>query len=179
MLCRAYPWSPWARSSAVEHYLDTVGVTGSIPVAPTRFLNHLVAPGEPASRASCGGTLMRDCNPAQAPQRRAPGCESLGPMLTHAGWRPIPGACPSLTFEPGWPSCCGGLQACPGKANNDEPGFGATTAAKPAILLPSNSSWLMRQCRHVAPVAAPRFHALRSTLPLRITFTQASTTIGS
>ncbi len=24
-----------ARSSAVEHYLDTVGVTGSIPVAPT------------------------------------------------------------------------------------------------------------------------------------------------
>ncbi len=26
-----------ARSSAVEHYLDTVGVTGSIPVAPTIF----------------------------------------------------------------------------------------------------------------------------------------------
>jgi hypothetical protein len=25
----------WARSSAVEHYLDMVGVTGSIPVAPT------------------------------------------------------------------------------------------------------------------------------------------------
>jgi hypothetical protein len=26
-----------ARSSAEEHYLDMVGVTGSIPVAPTRF----------------------------------------------------------------------------------------------------------------------------------------------
>ena len=25
----------WVRSSAVEHYLHTVGVTGSIPVAPT------------------------------------------------------------------------------------------------------------------------------------------------
>ncbi|CAK0739572.1 hypothetical protein WCLP8_1070014 [uncultured Gammaproteobacteria bacterium] len=25
----------WARSSAVEHYVDIVGVTGSIPVAPT------------------------------------------------------------------------------------------------------------------------------------------------
>jgi hypothetical protein len=26
-----------ARSSAEEHYLDMVGVTGSIPVAPTKF----------------------------------------------------------------------------------------------------------------------------------------------
>ena|GEM_PF-6067169 len=25
-----------ARSSVVEHYLDTVGVVGSIPIAPTR-----------------------------------------------------------------------------------------------------------------------------------------------
>src|ERR1700731_1750168 len=32
-----------ARSSAVEHYLDTVGVTGSIPVAPTIFLAMLFA----------------------------------------------------------------------------------------------------------------------------------------
>src|SRR5262245_31252915 len=31
-------WTPRARSSAVEHYLDMVGVTGSIPVAPTRFI---------------------------------------------------------------------------------------------------------------------------------------------
>jgi hypothetical protein len=29
------PGPRWARSSAVEHYLDMVGVTGSIPVAPT------------------------------------------------------------------------------------------------------------------------------------------------
>ena len=28
-----------ARSSAVEHYLDMVGVTGSIPVAPTILIN--------------------------------------------------------------------------------------------------------------------------------------------
>ena len=28
----------WAHSSAVEHYLDMVGVTGSIPVAPTTRL---------------------------------------------------------------------------------------------------------------------------------------------
>src|SRR5690606_26585967 len=27
----------WARSSAGEHYVDIVGVTGSIPVAPTIF----------------------------------------------------------------------------------------------------------------------------------------------
>ena len=27
----------WAVSSAVEHYLDMVGVTGSIPVLPTRY----------------------------------------------------------------------------------------------------------------------------------------------
>ena len=30
----------WARSSAVEHYLDMVGVTGSIPVAPTSCRAH-------------------------------------------------------------------------------------------------------------------------------------------
>ena len=29
----------WARSSAGEHYVDIVGVTGSIPVAPTIFLS--------------------------------------------------------------------------------------------------------------------------------------------
>ena len=28
-------WPGWALSSAVEHYLDMVGVTGSIPVVPT------------------------------------------------------------------------------------------------------------------------------------------------
>src|SRR5580692_10830625 len=30
-----------ARSSAGEHYVDIVGVTGSIPVAPTIFINNL------------------------------------------------------------------------------------------------------------------------------------------
>jgi hypothetical protein len=41
---RRYPSGPsigpllWAHSSAVEHYLDMVGVTGSIPVAPTNLL---------------------------------------------------------------------------------------------------------------------------------------------
>jgi hypothetical protein len=30
-----------ARSSAEEHYLDMVGVTGSIPVAPTIDFKHL------------------------------------------------------------------------------------------------------------------------------------------
>jgi hypothetical protein len=34
------PW-PWARSSAGEHYVDIVGVTGSIPVAPTSFFNSI------------------------------------------------------------------------------------------------------------------------------------------
>src|SRR5271165_4062538 len=33
-------WS-WARSSAGEHYVDIVGVTGSIPVAPTMLFKHL------------------------------------------------------------------------------------------------------------------------------------------
>src|ERR1700756_38542 len=32
---------PGARSSAGEHYVDIVGVTGSIPVAPTMFFNNL------------------------------------------------------------------------------------------------------------------------------------------
>jgi hypothetical protein len=32
------PQSKWVVSSAVEHYLDMVGVTGSIPVPPTIFL---------------------------------------------------------------------------------------------------------------------------------------------
>ena len=32
---RKSPSEPWAHSSAGEHHLDTVGVTGSIPVAPT------------------------------------------------------------------------------------------------------------------------------------------------
>jgi large subunit ribosomal protein L36 len=34
--CRCVAVEPRALSSAVEHYLDMVGVTGSIPVAPTR-----------------------------------------------------------------------------------------------------------------------------------------------
>ena len=40
---RRYPCRPFsgARSSAVEHYLDMVGVTGSIPVAPTIFLRQV------------------------------------------------------------------------------------------------------------------------------------------
>ncbi len=29
-----------ARSSVVEHYLDTVGVVGSIPIAPTRVVHN-------------------------------------------------------------------------------------------------------------------------------------------
>ncbi len=37
---------PWplvrARSSAGEHYVDIVGVTGSIPVAPTIFFRNLL-----------------------------------------------------------------------------------------------------------------------------------------
>ena len=40
-----------ARSSAVEHYLDMVGVTGSIPVAPTT--SH---PGSTAQPGACHGT---------------------------------------------------------------------------------------------------------------------------
>src|SRR5689334_6179429 len=32
----------WARSSAGEHYLDMVGVTGSIPVVPTIAFNSLL-----------------------------------------------------------------------------------------------------------------------------------------
>ena len=34
---------PRARSSAEEHYLDMVGVTGSIPVAPTIKINYLTS----------------------------------------------------------------------------------------------------------------------------------------
>ena len=47
-----------ARSSAVEHYLDMVGVTGSIPVVPTKFGNNKAAAGE-GSRVAvfvCPGT---------------------------------------------------------------------------------------------------------------------------
>ena len=55
---RAVPQVARARSSAGEHYVDIVGVTGSIPVAPTIPVNRLLAelhlkasdgPGKPAS----------------------------------------------------------------------------------------------------------------------------------
>jgi hypothetical protein len=36
-LYSAHPRQQWVVSSAVEHYLDMVGVTGSIPVPPTIF----------------------------------------------------------------------------------------------------------------------------------------------
>jgi hypothetical protein len=36
-----WPKRPWARSSAGEHYVDIVGVTGSIPVAPTIKIKEL------------------------------------------------------------------------------------------------------------------------------------------
>src|SRR5207248_2392337 len=39
---RAVPHLARARSSAGEHYVDIVGVTGSIPVAPTILSNCLV-----------------------------------------------------------------------------------------------------------------------------------------
>ena len=46
-LLRVEATSPnrWAHSSAVEHYLDMVGVTGSIPVAPTicSVRNHMIS----------------------------------------------------------------------------------------------------------------------------------------
>src|SRR5436853_3203621 len=38
---RAVPQMARARSSAGEHYVDIVGVTGSIPVAPTTLFDHL------------------------------------------------------------------------------------------------------------------------------------------
>jgi hypothetical protein len=41
MLFGADPTGYRARSSAGEHYLDMVGVTGSIPVAPTISFNGL------------------------------------------------------------------------------------------------------------------------------------------
>jgi hypothetical protein len=41
MLFGADPTGYRARSSAGEHYLDMVGVTGSIPVAPTNVLSRL------------------------------------------------------------------------------------------------------------------------------------------
>jgi hypothetical protein len=47
LLLRVEATSPnrWAHSSAVEHYLDMVGVTGSIPVAPTicSVRNHMIS----------------------------------------------------------------------------------------------------------------------------------------
>ena len=47
-----------ARSSAGEHYVDIVGVTGSIPVAPTTHIGPRIAcqhsPGQPA------GTVLSD-----------------------------------------------------------------------------------------------------------------------
>ena len=45
----------WARSSAEEHYLDMVGVTGSIPVAPTTHSRLLPRFGDSREMpASCG-----------------------------------------------------------------------------------------------------------------------------
>ena len=46
-----------ARSSAGEHYLDMVGVTGSIPVAPTSLISRLVP-----SRTCSSHSLSRPCH---------------------------------------------------------------------------------------------------------------------
>src|ERR1043165_4221080 len=65
----------WVRSSAEEHYLDMVGVTGSIPVAPTTLIIRLAAilgRGEPAFVLSC--VLRRH-------QRRDPQDQTAGDML--------------------------------------------------------------------------------------------------
>ena len=51
----------WARSSAVEHYLDMVGVTGSIPVVPTKILKALTCGGRVASPAAQGFFFPRCC----------------------------------------------------------------------------------------------------------------------
>ena len=60
----------WARSSAVEHYLDMVGVTGSIPVVPTKILKALTGGGRASSIAGWGFFL------------RALGQMSIGRLLT-------------------------------------------------------------------------------------------------
>src|SRR6266853_582838 len=72
---RAVPQVARARSSAGEHYVDIVGVTGSIPVAPTIPANRLSAefhleaqggPGKPVpadillSRAGQSARTARD-----------------------------------------------------------------------------------------------------------------------
>src|SRR5690606_2261316 len=50
-----------ARSSAVEHYLDMVGVTGSIPVAPTIFLQSHGSPKRLSSRVEAADRLPTNC----------------------------------------------------------------------------------------------------------------------
>src|ERR1700680_1390197 len=47
---RAVPQVARARSSAGEHYVDIVGVTGSIPVAPTSLFNDFLRSPRPSSR---------------------------------------------------------------------------------------------------------------------------------
>src|SRR5262249_8949805 len=48
----------WARSSAEEHYLDMVGVTGSIPVAPTTHSRFLPTCGDAPKMPTNGGLFQ-------------------------------------------------------------------------------------------------------------------------
>ena len=50
-----WPKWPWARSSAGEHYVDIVGVTGSIPVAPTIKIKDLEKTRGPAKSPGHSG----------------------------------------------------------------------------------------------------------------------------
>ena len=88
-----YHSSPWplvrARSSAGEHYVDIVGVTGSIPVAPTIISKGLLGRWKPdlglgkhrgsnqlnSTSAACNATVGAGCT-----SRRAEACELLGPI---------------------------------------------------------------------------------------------------
>jgi hypothetical protein len=51
----------WTRSSAVEHYVDIVGVTGSIPVVSTIKINGLARSGEIYANEKANETLRLGC----------------------------------------------------------------------------------------------------------------------
>ena len=63
-----------ARSSAVEHYLDMVGVTGSIPVAPTILGRIAASDGQPAQYVIANADHERysDWMPVHRRARRRP-----------------------------------------------------------------------------------------------------------
>ena len=145
MKCKARPWrrvlrskasfraarTRWAVSSAVEHYLDMVGVTGSNPVPPTTWLPALpvqrwirmkAGPG-PAFRlrqwaaasgqrwATHSSMLIMRCS-RQCPSTRSQTCATRAEPVRCCGCPPAGAGCPRAARDLAQPVKLKGGRVC-------------------------------------------------------------------